>query len=444
MYGSKSKIPVLRECQEKRPPLASAITLNKTPFCLCERGAGRRSQFDRPKFSYPGLQANSLRETGSSWQFTLAVVSLTTRFNSSIEDHDTMRHEKKKREHRIGQCGRVLNGAWRRPLVLVALLGVFTSVAFGQLSTADILGTVTDATGAVVPNATVVLKDLATNGERTTKTNDSGDYNFTLLPVGHYSIEVKAPGFQEAVTKDLPVEAGDRARNDVHMTIGQQSSVVEVTAATPLLQADSATVSSTVTAKAVQDLPLNGRNFVQLVALIPGANEGPGSGLSSGNRPDDRRSNAAGLSVNGQDESLNNWVVDGIDDNERVIGTIGVKPNVEGIQEITVETNSYAPEAGRTAGGVINILTRSGTDQFHGSVYEYFRNNIFDGRNYFQTAAQGPKPELRQNQYGGSIGGPILKIEPSSSSTTKDFARFEASRILVQYRPFRNTTTFTA
>ncbi len=294
-------------------------------------------------------------------------------------------------------------------MVLVALLGVFTSVAFGQLSTADILGTVTDATGAVVPNATVVLKDLATNGERTTKTNDSGDYNFTLLPVGHYSIEVKAPGFQEAVTKDLPVEAGDRARNDVHMTIGQQSSVVEVTAATPLLQADSATVSSTVTAKAVQDLPLNGRNFVQLVALIPGANEGPGSGLSSGNRPDDRRSNAAGLSVNGQDESLNNWVVDGIDDNERVIGTIGVKPNVEGIQEITVETNSYAPEAGRTAGGVINILTRSGTDQFHGSVYEYFRNNIFDGRNYFQTAAQGPKPELRQNQYGGSIGGPILK-----------------------------------
>jgi len=158
---------------------------------------------------------------------------------------------------------------------------------------------------------------------------------------------------------------------------------------------------------AVQDLPLNGRNFVQLVQLVPGANEGPGNGLSSGGRPDDRRTNAAGISVNGQDDTLNNWVVDGVDDNERIIGTIGVKPNVEGIQEITVQTNSYAPEAGRTAGGVMNIVTRSGTNDFHGSAYEFFRNDIVDARNVFQTT--GAKPELRQNQYGGSVGGPIFK-----------------------------------
>ncbi len=203
------------------------------------------------------------------------------------------------------------------------------------------------------------------------------------------------------------MEAGDRARADVHLQTGAETTVIEVTASTPLLQADSATVSSTVTAKAVQDLPLNGRNFVQLVALVPGANQGSGNSLSSGGRPDDRRTNAAGLSVNGQDESLNNWVVDGIDNNERVIGSIGVKPNVEGIQEITVQTNSYAPEAGRTAGGVINIVTKSGSNQFHGSVYEYFRNDIFDGRNFFQNT--GNKPELRQNQYGASIGGPIIR-----------------------------------
>jgi hypothetical protein len=297
----------------------------------------------------------------------------------------------------------------KRPIALLALLVLFSSAAFAQLTTADILGTVTDATGGVVPNASVVLTNLGTNEKRTSQTNGAGDYTFTLLPVGHYSIAVKASGFQASVTKDLSVEAGDRARNDVHLTVGSETTTIEVTASTPLLQADSATVSSTVTAKAVQDLPLNGRNFVQLVALVPGANEGPGNGLSSGGRPDDRRTNAAGLSVNGQDESLNNWVVDGVDDNERVIGTIGVKPNVEGIQEITVETNSYAAEAGRTAGGVINIVTRSGTNQFHGSVYEYFRNDIFDARNFFQTVAQGPKPELRQNQYGGSIGGPIFR-----------------------------------
>src|ERR1700733_14088741 len=309
--------------------------------------------------------------------------------------------------NRIGQCGRAI---FRREIQLGFLLTfslLFTIPVVGQLTTADIVGTITDATGAVVPNAAVTLVNLGTNENRTTQSNTSGDYNFTLLPVGHYSITVKAAGFEESITKDLSVEAGDRARNDVRLQLGSESTVVEVTASTPLLQADSATVSSTVTAKSVQDLPLNGRNFVQLVALVPGANEGQGNGLSSGGRPDDRRTNAAGLSVNGQDESLNNWVVDGVDDNERIIGTIGVKPNVEGIQEITVQTNSYAAEAGRTAGGVFNIVTRSGTNQFHGSIYEYFRNDIFDGRNYFQNT--GAKPELRQNQYGGSIGGPILR-----------------------------------
>ena len=308
---------------------------------------------------------------------------------------------------RIGQCGRAIFEGWRRSVSLLALLIFITVGAFGQLNTADILGTVADTTGAVVPNATVTLNNLGTNEKRTTQSNSSGEYNFTLLAVGHYSVTVKAAGFQTSIAKDIAVEAGDRARYDVHLQLGSESTTIEVTASTPLLQADTATVSSTVTARAVQDLPLNGRNFVQLVDLVPGANEGAGNGLSSGMRPDDRRSNAAGLSVNGQDDTLNNWVVDGVDDNERIIGTIGVKPNVEGIQEVTVQTNNYAAEVGRTAGGVVNIVTRSGTNAFHGSVYEFFRNNIFDARNVFQTT--GNQPELRQNQYGGSIGGPVLK-----------------------------------
>jgi Carboxypeptidase regulatory-like domain/TonB dependent receptor len=319
---------------------------------------------------------------------------------------DMRNDQKRTATNYIGQCGQRLSQRLGL-LGFLALLLLFTPAAFAQLTSADILGTVTDATGAVVSGAHITLTNLGTNEERIGRSNSSGEYSFTLLPVGRYSITVKASGFQASITKDLAVEAGDRARADVLLQLGAESTVVEVTASTPLLQADSATVSSTVTAKAVQDLPLNGRNFVQLVALVPGANEGQGNGLSSGGRPDDRRTNAAGLSVNGQDESLNNWVVDGVDDNERIIGTIGIKPNVEGIQEITVQTNSYAAEAGRTAGGVINIVTRSGTNQLHGSVYEYFRNDIFDARNFFQTT--GNKPELRQNQYGGSIGGPIWR-----------------------------------
>ncbi len=303
--------------------------------------------------------------------------------------------------------GRGYRGSQPKSWLFLLFLFLCTiPMAFGQVTTGDILGTVTDATGAVIPNATVTVVNTGTHETRNVTSNASGEYLVSTLPVGHYSVTVKAPGFKATTTNNLSLEAGDRARTDVKLELGGETETVNVEAETPLLQADNATVSSTVDAKSVQDLPLNGRNFVQLVQIVPGANEGPGNGLTSGGRPDDRRS-TNGFSVNGQDSTLNNYIIDGIDDNERVIGTIGVKPNVEGIQEITVETNSYSAEAGRTAGGVVNLVTRSGTNQFHGTAYEFFRNDVFDARNVFQTT--GRKPELRQNQYGGSLGGPIFK-----------------------------------
>jgi hypothetical protein len=308
--------------------------------------------------------------------------------------------------YRAGQCGRIISRKGALATSVLALFFLLTSQAIGQLATADILGTVTDSTGAVISNANVTLTNLSTGETRKAKTAGWGDYTFTLLPVGHYSVSVGAPGFQTVETKDLAVEAGDRARNDVRLNAGSVATTVEVEAATPLLQADNATVSSTISSQAVQDLPLNGRNFVQLVQIVPGANEGPGNGLTTGARPD-YRGPTAGFSVNGQDDTLNNYTVDGIDDNERIIGTIGIRPVVSAIQEVSVQTNSYTAEAGRTAGGVVSIITREGSNQFHGDVYEFFRNDIFDARNVLQTT--GAKPELRQNQFGGSIGGPIFK-----------------------------------
>ena len=311
-----------------------------------------------------------------------------------------------------GQCNpapwqRVAARLPRASRVALALgLMVCAAPAFAQLTTADILGTVTDTTGAVIPGATVVLINQDTKEQRTATSNASGDYQFTLLPVGRYTVTTSFSGFKTTTTPNLAVEAGDRARDDIKLLTGGSSEVVNVEATTPLLQADNATVSSTITAVAVQDLPLNGRNYVQLVQLVPGANEGPGNGLTSGGRPDDRRPTSS-FSVNGQDDTLNNTTIDGIDDNERIIGTAGIKPVVEGIQEITVQTNSYAAEAGRTAGGVVSIITRTGTNQFHGTAYEFFRNDIFDAKNVLQSS--GRKPELRQNQFGGSIGGPIFK-----------------------------------
>ena len=252
---------------------------------------------------------------------------------------------------------------------LVALCGFLMfpgSHAVAQLTTADIAGTVRDASGAVVPNAHVTLTRIETHQSTTDSTNSVGSFSFTFLVPGHYNVRVEVTGFKTATIPNLAVEAGDRARADATLTIGESSQTVEVIAQTPLLQADSATVSSTITNRAVQDLPLNGRNFIQLVQLVPGANEGPGNGLTSGGRPDDRRP-TNGFSVNGFDDTLNNVVIDGIDNNERVIGTIGVKPSVDAIQEVTVETNNYAPEVGRTAGGVVNVITKSGSNAFHGS-----------------------------------------------------------------------------
>ena len=167
--------------------------------------------------------------------------------------------------------------------LVVALLT--TSFAHAQLSSADILGTATDNTGAVIPNAKVTLTDKATNISRTAITNRSGDYVFNLLPVSTYKVKVEAPGFKASTIDGLSVEAGDRARADAHLPFGASSETVNVEAQTPLLQADNATVSSTVTAKSVQDLPLNGRNFVQVVQLVPGANSGPGNGPTSGGVP---------------------------------------------------------------------------------------------------------------------------------------------------------------
>jgi hypothetical protein len=340
----------------------------------------------------------------------------------------------KKTQQRIRSMSRCSNfcKSVAQLAILLVILTFGARQTFAQLSTADIVGTVTDSLGAVIPQANVTLTNLSTQNKRMALSNASGDFQFTLLPVGHYSITVKAKGFKTSTINNLSVEAGDRARADAHLELGVITETVTVEATTPLLQADNATVSSTVTAESVQDLPLNGRNFVQLVQLVPGANEGPGNGLTSGGRPDDRRS-TNGFSVNGQDDILNNYIVDGIDDNERIIGTIGVKPSVEGIQEITVQTNSYAPEAGRTAGGVINLVTKSGTNQFHGSVYEFFRNDKFDSRDFFFTSAQGSKPELRQNQFGGSLGGPIIH------NKTFFFGDYEAMRLVKGVNPYSSS-----
>jgi len=279
--------------------------------------------------------------------------------------------------------------------------------AFAQLITGDILGTVTDAGGAVMPNAKVTVVHNGTSEVRTTQTSGSGDFVVNLLPPGTYTVTVEAPSFKKSVT-NVTLVAGDRARLDSQLQVGDTTQVVEVTATTPALQTDSSTMRDTVAAQSVQDLPLNGRNFVTLVETAPGAAAGPSNSIISGTRPDERRQTSA-VVANGMNETFNNQLVDGMDNNEREQFSILFRPSIDSLEEVKIDTNAYPAEEGRAGGAVVNLITKSGTNAFHGGVYEYFRNDQLNANDFFANTAGTARAEFRQNQFGGSMGGRIIK-----------------------------------
>jgi hypothetical protein len=291
---------------------------------------------------------------------------------------------------------------------LMALcLSMAANWASAQVNTADILGTVTDAGGAVIPNVKVTITNTATNDIKTVTTNSNGDYIVNLVPSGSYTITAEAPSFKKA-TISLNVVSGDRARANMQLQVGDVTQTVEVAAQSPALQTDSATLSTVVAAQSVQDLPLNGRNYVTLVQSTVGVAIGPSNSILSGTRPDERRQ-TANISANGQNEVFNNSLIDGMDNNEREQFTILMRPSIDMIQEVKVDTNSYPAEVGRAGGAVVNLLTKSGTNDFHGGLYEYLRNDKLNANDFFSNRSGTPRPSYRQNQYGGSIGGHIKK-----------------------------------
>jgi hypothetical protein len=339
---------------------------------------------------------------------------------------------------RSSNTASALPGSGRASILrIAAVLAIFIASAllvprcYAQATTGDVVGTVMDSTGSVVPNATVVLTNEDTQEKRTVTTDATGQYVFTLLKPNRYSVTVSRNGFKKSTIGTFNLSAGDRAREDSHLEVGSEDQVVEVTAQAPALQSDSSVLSSTITDKATQDLPLNGRNYINLVQVIPGATEGLNNGLASGNRPDDRRQTSS-VSINGQADVINNQLIDGMDNNERVIGSIGVRPSVESIQEVNVQTNTFTAEVGRSAGAIINVITKSGTNGFHGSVYEFLRNTVLDA-NPYKFGQNIPKPKWNQNQFGGSLGGPIQKDK------TFFFGDYEGFRLVKGQNPTQTT-----
>ena len=298
-------------------------------------------------------------------------------------------------------------------LLAIGLLAVMTTLAFGQSDTGRIAGTVTDASGAVIPGATVTITNLGTSHAVTVTTGGVGEYSVPTLPPGRYKVEVKAANFK-TVTQDVTLEVSQVLPLDFTLTAGSVNETVEVTSAAPLVASDSSDLGGVIQEKQVIDLPINQRNFTSLATLIPGVTRGNntnGDATGASGNAETYRYNSSGgasLSVNGLRPQANNFLLDGFDNNESLVNTIIFFTAPDAIQEFRVATNIAPAEFGRAGGGIINVAIKPGTNQIHGTVYEFFRNSALDATPW-QPQQNAKKPVFHQNQFGGSVGGPIIK-----------------------------------
>src|SRR5256885_6400679 len=301
---------------------------------------------------------------------------------------------------------------FRTLLSLVSIL-VFSAVAvLAQLSTASLNGVVRDATGAVVPKASVTLHNSDTGVERNAVTNDSGTYVFSDINPGRYTLKVSAPSFSTKQVSGFVLAVNQTATIDVSLAAGAQTEVISVEATTEQLQVSTAELGTVIATKQVNDLPLNGRNFTQLLSLTPGVSPISVSQNNMGGRtggfaaPIAEGAAFAFPSINGATNRSNYFLTDGMNNFAAFLSTYAVPPIVDAIQEFKVVSHTDSAEFGSVLGGVVNVVTKSGTNQFHGSAWEYIRNSAFDSRGQFLPTDQR-KPLFHQNQFGGAVGGPI-------------------------------------
>ena len=296
-------------------------------------------------------------------------------------------------------------------VLVVSLLSLAPPAAGGQVTTADLVGTIRDTSGAVVSGATVSLTNDATGVTRTATTGEGGTYIFTAVPPGVYKLTAELTGFRKVERTGVELQVNQRAQIDLALEVGLFAESVKIEGTPPLLETQSSVLGTVIQERQVQELPLNGRNFVQLATLTPGVS-GAGSGMRgtimSGTRPDDLRPGTE-LFVNGNRENSNNYLYDGIDNNTRLTLVIVMRPNVEAIKEFKVQTNLYSAEQGRNPGGQINVVTKSGGNTVQSVLYGFLRDERFDANNFFANRSGQSKPPFSQKQFGGAVGGPVVR-----------------------------------
>lgn len=291
-----------------------------------------------------------------------------------------------------------------RHLRLFSYVLIAASLSLAQAPTAQITGIITDASGAVVPDAQLELNNTANGAHYEVQSNGSGNYSFVNLPVGGYTLSVRKQGFSTVTRENVTLVVSQVARIDFSLALGSTNQTVEIRDTAPLLESSTASLGQLIESRVVSDLPLNGRNFLQLAKLSTGVFE-PKQG--------DRGTAGGSFIANGVRAQFNNFLLDGVDNNAKIVdqqnsSPVVIQPSVDAIQEFRVETNNYSAEYGYSAGAVVNAVVKSGTNGLHGTAFEYVRNSALDARNYFAAPTQ-PTPTLQQHQFGGTAGGPLVR-----------------------------------
>ena len=288
----------------------------------------------------------------------------------------------------------------------LAILAILLCSAQAQTFFGSILGTVTDSTGATIPHASVVLTNLGTAERRTAETDESGNYQFVNLVPGRYRVDIEKTGFKRMTRDGIEVQVESSVRNDATMQVGEVGQTVEVSAHAPLLQTETTSLGQVVEARRVLEMPINGRNVLSLVALVPGVVP---QGLSSTNPTGQNIFGVGNFQIGGGFGNQSVTYIDGGPVNLFLVNLTTMLPAQDSVQEFRVQTNNIGPEYGRFAGGVINLTSKSGTNEFHGSLYEFLRNKVLNANNFFNNRSGIARPPFTQNQFGGTVGGPVVK-----------------------------------
>ena len=293
------------------------------------------------------------------------------------------------------------------------LVFLFSAAAFSilqaQVDTATVVGAVQDSSGAVVPGASVTATEVNTNTKTSTRTDTAGNYVLTPLRIGNYSVAVEAQGFKKETRAGVVLQVQDRVRVDFALQVGALTEAVNIEAEVPVVQTESSSLGDVIGSRQITDLPLNGRDYTQLATLTAGVVKITENGGGINGSTSASNGNAGGaFAVNGTRGNLNNFMLDGIDNNSNDNAGNILRTNVDAIEEFKVQTSNYSAEFGRSGGAVINATIKSGTNQFHGTVFEFFRNSDLDARGFFESPDQAKAP-FKQNQFGGTLGGPIKK-----------------------------------